>query len=140
MPGNDRDQCPLGLVWNVITDINGWCKWNPDITHSKLEGDLAPENHFEWKSGGSAILSRLHTVAAKSQFGWSGKTLGICAVHNWTLFEQSGLVTVISEESMEGILARLLKGFLKKKTSSSLKTWLQRLKEVSEDPYRNRHS
>src|SRR5690554_7587138 len=49
-------------VWEILTDINNWDKWNRDIKQAKIKGDLAAGTTFDWNSGGNKISSTLHTV------------------------------------------------------------------------------
>jgi len=51
----------------------------------------------------------MHTVDLFKQLGWTGKTFGMFAIHNWTLTENDGKTKVSIEESLEGLFAKLLK-------------------------------
>ncbi len=72
-------------VWRILTDINNWSSWQTDISNPKLTGNLTPNSTFKWKTGGAKINSTIHTVNYLNQFGWTGKTFGMLAVHNWTI-------------------------------------------------------
>ncbi len=115
---------PVEKVWQIQTDIENWNKWQPDITSAKLEGALASGTIFRWKAKGLNIVSTLHTVKPHQQIGWTGISLGMFAVHNWT-FEACGETTlVITEESLSGWLTRLMAlldpRFLEKSLEASL--------------------
>lgn len=123
---------PVKMVWQIQTDIENWSKWQPDITSTKLEGTLAAGTTFRWKAKGLNIVSTLHTVKPHQQIGWTGISLGMFAIHNWT-FEARGETTLVNtEESLSGWLTRLMKlldpNFLEK----SLEASLQILKKRSE--------
>jgi uncharacterized protein YndB with AHSA1/START domain len=120
-------------VWNVLTNINNWENWQTDITKSKLNGELKPKTTFDWKTGGIKIHSTLHTIEPYSQFGWTGKTFGIFAIHNWTLIEEDGKTTVEVEESMEGMLADLFKKSFNKNLDHGMQNWLNLLKQECEN-------
>lgn len=119
-------------VWKVLTDIDKWTQWQTDISKSKLSGKLAPGNTFNWKSGGAKIQSRLHTVNPFKSFGWTGKALGMSAIHNWTLSEKDGKVMVLVEESMEGFLVGLFKKAFRKNLEKGMQNWLELLKTECE--------
>jgi uncharacterized protein YndB with AHSA1/START domain len=119
-------------VWAVLTSIDNWESWQTDIRKSKLNGDLQPESTFDWKTGGAKIHSTLHTVIPHSQFGWTGKTFGIFAIHNWTLTEKDGKTIVLVEESMEGFLAGLFKKTFNKNLEIGMQKWLDLLKKECE--------
>ncbi len=115
-------------VWAVLTDIDRWGTWNPEISKPQLAGSLAPGTTFTWKTGGAKIHSTLHTVAPQYQFGWTGKTFGMFAIHNWTLRKQDGKTLVTVEESMEGLLARLFKKSFNKNLATGMGNWLEALR------------
>jgi uncharacterized protein YndB with AHSA1/START domain len=119
-------------VWKILTDINHWADWQTDISEPKLNGELAPNATFVWKTGGAKITSTLHTVEPLSKFGWTGKTFGLYAIHNWSLTEIDGQTQVAVEESMEGFLAGLLKKSFNKNLEKGMVHWLELLKKTSE--------
>lgn len=64
--------------------------------------------------------------------GWTGKSLGILAIHTWTLSEQNGKTILTVDESMEGFLAGILKKMLNKKLEIGMQKWLDLLKQECE--------
>ena len=119
-------------VWQLISNINGWSSWQTAISKPQLQGELQPGAKFVWKTGGATIHSTLHTVAPYSAFGWTGKTFGMYAIHNWTVKESNCVTTVSVEESMEGLLASLLKGSFNKNLEKGMLQWLALLKTEAE--------
>jgi uncharacterized protein YndB with AHSA1/START domain len=119
-------------VWKVLTDINNWPNWQKDISMSKIKGELQPGTTFAWKSGGVKIQSKLHTVISNEKFGWTGKTMGIFAIHNWSLFHKDGKTMVIVEESMEGFLAKVFRKSLTQNLETGMQKWLDFLKQKCE--------
>jgi len=123
---------PVEKVWQIQTDIENWSKWQPDITSTKLDGDLKAGTTFRWKAKGLNIVSTLHTVKLHRQIGWTGISPGMFAVHNWT-FETRGEATLVTtEESLSGWLTHLMKLFDPDFLEKSLETSLQILKTRSE--------
>ncbi|WP_323758103.1 SRPBCC family protein [Roseivirga sp.] len=119
-------------VWEVMSNINHWAAWQTEISKPKLNGKLKPESTFDWKTGGAKIHSTLHTVEPYSQLGWTGKTFGMFAIHNWKLTETEGTTIVQVEESMEGFLAGLFKKTLSKNLEKGMQNWLDLLKKECE--------
>ncbi|HOZ96425.1 MAG TPA: SRPBCC family protein [Niabella sp.] len=119
-------------VWKVLTNIDQWAMWQTDISKPKLNGQLQPETGFVWKTGGAKIHSTLHTVEPNKYFGWTGKTFGVFAIHNWTITETDGKTTVSVDESMEGFFAKLFKSLFNKKLDKEMQHWLDLLKTESE--------
>lgn len=123
---------PVEKVWQIQTDIENWSKWQPDITSTKLDGDLKAGTTFRWKAKGLNIASRLHTVEPNYRIGWTGVALGMYAIHNWT-FEACGDDTLaVTEESLSGWLTRLMKFFDPHFLEKSLDATLQKLKNEIE--------
>lgn len=119
-------------VWSVITNIDNWATWQIDISKPKLNGELKPETTFDWKTGGAKIHSTLHTVDPFKNFGWSGKTFGMFAIHNWSLTETIGQTIVTVDESLEGFFAMLLKKSFNKNLEKGMQNWLDFLKQECE--------
>lgn len=123
---------PVEKVWSILTDIDNWTSWQTAITFSKINGELKPETTFDWKSEGLKIHSTLHTVKPYKYLGWTGKSLGSFAIHNWTLEDINGKTKVYVEESMEGFLVKLLKKTFNKILEKGMMTSLEQLKLACE--------
>lgn len=115
-------------VWEALANINNWPAWHSDIKEAKIQGELSAGTQFKWKSGGMNITSKLHTVRQNEQLGWTGKAMGVYAIHNWTLLEDENGTKIIVEESMEGFMAKLLRKSFNKVLKKGLDTWLEQLK------------
>jgi uncharacterized protein YndB with AHSA1/START domain len=115
---------PVQSVWQVLTDINHWPDWQADVTEARLEGALAAGTSFIWKARGLKISSILQVVEANHQVGWTGDSIGMQAIHIWTMQTQGNATRIKTEESLSGWLTRLLKlfdpQFLEKSLMSSL--------------------
>ena len=123
---------PSTKVWAVLTNINNWANWQTEISKPKLNGELQPNTTFDWKTGGVKIHSTLHTVEPFSQFGWTGKTFGMLAIHNWKLTDVKGETSVLVDESLEGFLASIFKKLFINKLEKSMQVWLNLLKKECE--------
>ena len=115
------------LVWKVLTDVERWPAWNPDIKAAKLEGDVAEGSRFRWKAGPSTISSTFERVDQPRVVGWTGKTFGAQAVHVWRLEPTPTGTRVKVEESMSGFAVRLMRGSMQRTLEKSLDTWLRGL-------------
>src|SRR4051794_34482200 len=49
-------------VFAVISAIDQWPSWNPDITSVQLQGPVQPGTVFRWKAGPSSLTSTLQVV------------------------------------------------------------------------------
>ena len=97
-----------------------------------MNGPLEEGSRFKWKTAGMSISSVIHTITPYTNFGWSGKSMGLVAVHNWHLTEVKKQTEVKVEESMDGILARWFKSMFTKNLEKSMQKWLELLKQECE--------
>ena len=101
-------EAPIETVWNIQTGIDRWSEWQPDVASAKLDGELKVGTVFHWKAKGLSIVSTLHTVEPNRRIGWTGISLGMSAIHNWTFEAQGDFTRVTTEESLSGWLTRLM--------------------------------
>lgn len=113
---------PPERVWEVLSDINKWPEWQHEVTHAELNGALKEGTVFKWKANGIPFTSQLHTVKEFHAIGWTGKTFGAKAVHNWCIETSKDGTTVHVEESLQGLLPTLFK----KKFSRDLHQGMQK--------------
>lgn len=119
-------------VWQLLSDIDQWPVWNPNIADAKLDGSLKPGSRFKWRSGGTKIVSSLQEVTPHCRLSWTGKVIGTQAIHIWRIEPDEQGTVVITEESFDGWLVRLSKGMMQKMLDTSLQTWLAHLKQQAE--------
>jgi hypothetical protein len=116
------------LIWNVLTEFERWPTWNPDIESVSMHGDVAVGSTFRWKAGRVPITSTIQEIEPPRQLAWTGRTLGIRAIHVWWLEPAAGATTVLTEESYEGLFARLFRRPLQKALDRALENGLRHLK------------
>ena len=121
------------LVWNILTHIMAWPQWQTDISQVQIQNPIEPGTDFKWKTGGARINSTLHTVTPLRELGWTGKTFGLFAVHNWRLEAQDGGTLLKVEESMEGVLAQWFKKSFNRNLEKGMAFWLNSLKTACEN-------
>jgi len=119
-------------VWDVLSDIANWPRWNPDVKSMSMQGDLAKGSVFRWRAGPGTITSTIQHVEAPRVIAWTGTTLGIKAKHVYRLEPRGEMTLVHTEESYEGLVARLLRGSLQKTLEKGLSDGLRYLKTETE--------
>jgi len=119
-------------VWEVLTDLEGWPTWNPDVSAVALEGGLREGATFRWKARRATITSAIGQVDRLRLIGWTGKTAGIDAIHVWRLESRNGGTLVRTEESWQGVLVRLLRGPMRKRLQKAVDGGLGHLKAEAE--------
>lgn len=123
---------PVETVWRVLTSVNDWPGWQKAVTKVRLNSNLEEGAHFDWSAGGLKFKSVIHTIKTPSSFGWTGKTLGTSAIHNWTLLKQRKQTVVTVEESLQGLLPSLLRNYFQKTLENGMKKSLEELKLAAE--------
>ena len=122
--GNVKVDAAVEEVWSTLTEVDGWPAWQSGVSSAQSEGPLAAGSSFEWKANGFRIQSTIQEIEPTRRIGWTGRALGMNAIHMWTLEPENGGTRVLSQESMSGWLIRLIgmfdREFLKKSLASSL--------------------
>src|SRR5918992_2422121 len=119
-------------VWEVMTDVESWPTWNPDVKKASLRGDVAEGKQFRWKVQTGTITSTFTRVEPPQLLAWTGKGFGVRAVHVWRLERHDGTTFVRTEESWEGLLSRILRGPFRKALKKSIDSGLGHLKAEAE--------
>ena len=120
------------IAWDVLTAIGRWPSWNPAVTSVSFEGDIAPGSAFRWKAGPGTITSTIQVVEPLRRIAWTGTSFGVRAIHVHTFEPRDGGTFVTSEESYDGVVARLFHGRLQKVLDGALESGLQHLKAEAE--------
>jgi len=97
-----------------------------------VNGPAKVGTSFKWVGGKSKIVSRLEEVDPPKRIAWSGKTLGIRAIHVWELAEKGEGTQVRTEESFEGLVVRLFRGFARKTLAKALEQGVSSLQAAAE--------
>lgn len=127
---------PVQEVWDVLAGLDQWPAWNTSVTSMKIHGPVLPGTEFHWVAGGMKIRSRIEEVQPLNRIAWSGKTMGIRAIHVWALSQDGDSTRVHTEESFQGLIVHLLARRMKSELSKALKQGLGALKSEAE----RRHS
>ena len=120
------------LVWDVLTAIDRWPSWNPQVKSMDMQGGIAEGSQFRWKAGPGTITSTIRRVEPPRLIAWTGKTFSIDAIHVYRLEARDGKTFVRTEESYEGLIARLFRGPLQKTLDAALEEGLGHLKAEAE--------
>jgi uncharacterized protein YndB with AHSA1/START domain len=120
------------VVWEVLTGIDDWPSWNPDVTSASLEGELAEGSRFRWKAGPGTISSTVQRVERPRLIAWTGKTLGLRAIHVYRLEPRGNGTLVSSGESWEGLVARAFRARMQRTLERAMEAGLLHLKAEAE--------
>ena len=120
-------EAPADEVWALLTEISAWSRWNPGVNRVRVHGPIEPSTQFDWRSGRIPISSRIEVVEPESRIVWTGRSLGMDAIHVWEFEARGGKTFVRTEESMEGALARWFSGRMQSTLETSLRESLRLL-------------
>jgi hypothetical protein len=123
---------PAARVWDVLSAIDRWPTWNPDVKEMRVGGPLAPGSEFRWKAGPGTITSTIEALDPEREIGWRGRMLGIAALHVYRLEPRAGATAVSTRESWSGLLPRLLRRPLRRTMQRALEKGLAYLKAEAE--------
>jgi uncharacterized protein YndB with AHSA1/START domain len=119
-------------VFAVISAIDQWPSWNPDVKSVSVEGPVQQGTVFRWKAGPSTLTSTLQVVDPPNEIAWTGTTMGIKAVHVFRFRPTDDGTLARSEESWEGLLPSLLKGYSRRTLDKGIHSVLAHLKAEAE--------
>jgi hypothetical protein len=118
-------------IWAVLTRVNDWPAWQPDIASATLAGAPGVNAQFVWHTGGMDVHSRIKRFVPGTQLAWTGHVLFISAIHVWTITALSdGRCVVRTRESMDGPLISWFMSSLKLQEIDQ--RWLASLKRQAE--------
>ena len=123
---------PVDVVWGVLTGLEDWPKWNVSVSRMDCRGPVVVGTEFHWLAGGVAIHSRIEELDAPRRVVWTGRTMGIRAVHAWELTPAGGGTNVRTEEAFEGLIVRLFAGRMRRELDRALAQGLDALKREAE--------
>lgn len=130
-----RIDAPAEQVWQVLSQVNTWPTWQPDIAWAYLYSPVRNGARFDWSASGNLpIHCTLHAVEPGATFGWSGTAFGAFTVHNWQFTSHEGYTEVTAEETMEGWLVSLMQPILQPALDKGNARWLDYLKQQAEQP------
>jgi len=101
-------------------------------TGSDGQGPVQPGTGSVGNLGPSTLTPTLQVVDPPHQIAWTGTTMGIKAVHLFRFQVSGGGTLAHSEESWEGLIARLLKGYSRKTLDKGIRSVLSHLKTEAE--------
>jgi uncharacterized protein YndB with AHSA1/START domain len=125
-------KAPLETVWALHVDVNGWTRWNRDMTAARLDGKFAPGASFKWESYGFPVTSTIYEVETHHRILWGGTAGGITGVHQWLFTPTDDGVHVATDESFAGEPVEADAAGMQSLLDASLIAWLSSLKAAAE--------
>lgn len=120
------------VVWDTLADFERWPTWSPGVDAVSLEGPVAEGTTFRWKAGATRLVSVLRLVDRPRTLGWTGRAMGIRAIHVWHFEPRDGGSLASMEESFDGLLVMMLRRRLQRQLDDTTAKGLRALKEFAE--------
>lgn len=120
------------VAWEVLTRIDEWPRWNPDVESAAIEGDLAEGSRFRWNVGSRTIESTIRQLEPPATITWTSKTPGLRAIHVYRLEPHGGGTLISSSESWEGVVARVFRVRMQGTLERAMQAGLRHLKAEAE--------
>jgi hypothetical protein len=115
-----------------MANFEDWPTWNPDVESVTLEGRVAEGTVFRWKAGSTRLVSTLQRVERPHALGWTGRTMGVRAIHLWRFESAPGGTVASMEESFDGAVAKLFRKRLQMQLDEATVKGLEALKRAAE--------
>jgi hypothetical protein len=119
-------------VWDVVSGLDRYPTWNPDIREVTIDGPVAEGIRFRWQAGPGTITSTIRRLEPPRVLAWTGTTFTIKAIHVWKLQAAGESTTLKLEESWHGLLAQMFRGSFKKTLQKAVDSGVQALKAEAE--------
>jgi len=124
-------------VWETLVNVSRWPEWNQEVKSVTVNGPLREGTVFRWKTNSGTITSTFQTIQPPHHVAWTGRTMGIKAVHAWRLEPNGTKTSVRTAESFDGLLAQLLRRPLRTMLTKTLDRGLESLKTAVEQQPRH---
>ncbi len=122
-------------VWKWLCRAALWPTWYTNCSWLKFENgpgpDLALNSTFVWKTVGVRVHSAVRVFEPIRRLEWDAKAVGMRAYHGWLIEPAVEGVWVLTEESQNGPLPRLLRWYLKPALHREHQSWVESLRRVA---------
>lgn len=130
---------PPQTVWTWLTRAAGWPDWYPNSSSVRIEGggeggggELSPGARFRWRTFGVGIRSQVQEFEPFERMAWDGQGFLLDVYHAWLIEPRGDGCRVLTEETQNGLAARLQAAVMPGRMNRGHQVWLERLKEKAE--------
>lgn len=116
---------PIQRVWDILTNVNKWPKWYPEITSASCE-KVETGASFEWTLKSTHLKSNFQLVEEPTLLAWTGKSKMVNTIHVWNLEAVDNQTIVTAEKSIEGFLIPVFNR--QSKVHDDLMAWIEALR------------
>jgi len=124
-------------IWSWLVRAELWPSWYPNSRNVRIEQgprpDLTLGTRFRWRTFGVTIDSTVEEFAPHERIAWSARGLGVRAYHGWLIEKAVNGCHVVTEETQNGIVARLGALLMPNQMHHYHQIWLERLNEQARE-------
>ena len=95
-------KAPVGKIWDLLSDVNQWKYWQPEVSEPVLEGPFVAGSTIRYKVLRVSCLMTLLEVKPMTHLAWSGQSNATTVTGIWNLEEVPEGVWVKADSSFEG--------------------------------------
>lgn len=124
-----RIDAPAEEVYDLLVEAVAWPSWHPHVSAVDVNGQLTPGTRFRWKANGLTITSSVEAARRPELVAWSGTVMGARALHVFHLADHGTSTHLVTEESLDGVPAKVMRGFLQRTVDEALEAWVRGLQQ-----------
>jgi Polyketide cyclase / dehydrase and lipid transport len=139
---SDPSHCPVHVVntieisaspaevWDHLITAADWQTWQPALSNVRIQDGsrkLSQNVAFTFNASGVTSASTVKEFVPNQRIAWDGRATGLQAYHIWLITPTPNGCRVLSEETLRGIVPRLIKLFAPNIISNSNQKWLEAL-------------
>ena len=124
------------IIWAWLVNALRWSDWYINARNIEIKDgqtELAEKTRFRWTTFSATIDSEIKEFAPFSRIAWDAHAAGIHAYHAWLITETENGCHVRTEETQNGLLARLGSFLMPNRMSKYHQIWLEALKNNAEN-------
>jgi polyketide cyclase/dehydrase/lipid transport protein len=122
-------------VWKWLCRAGLWPTWYTNCAWLKFDNgsgpDLALNSAFTWKTFRVRVHSKVLVFEPPRLIEWEASAIGVRAYHGWLIEPAVDGSWVVTEETQNGPLAKLLGWYLRPVLARGHQNWVESLRRVA---------
>jgi polyketide cyclase/dehydrase/lipid transport protein len=122
-------------VWKYLCRAALWPTWYANCSWLKFENGAGPDltlnASFVWKTFGVRVHSTVRVFEPTRSLEWNARAIGLRAYHGWLIEPAVDGAWVLTEETQNGPLPKLLGWYLRPRLSRGHQQWVESLRRVA---------
>lgn len=119
-------------IWDILTDVNNWGRWNPSIDHAAIYGQLREGTNFKCNSSKWEFDCKISKLELEQNIIFQGYTIGLSLILAWQLERDDQGTKVVISLNATGWMVSLFRNRLSNYFEYILHRWLTSLKTQAE--------